>query len=265
MRLFLCSLLMVAIASAAFAQGAALLSHRAVYDLGLARADSGSGVTGARGRLVMEWADACGGFTLSQRIRNELRQSEGNFVADLSVSTWEASDGLAFRFSSRHVVDDKTVEEVRGRATMSGGAQDGEAVFQKPADSKLKLPGNAIFPTRHTQHLIERAVNGDKIIRAVVFDGSGSDGLMNTTAVVIQHFAPGTYQGQGEKALAGLDSWRMKVAYFKIDAAGGDSQPDYEVGFRLFANGVSTDVELDYGDFALKGALKILEPLPDNC
>ena len=255
---------MVAVASASLAQDGVLLSHRAIYDLGLARADSGSGIVGAHGRLVMEWIDACDGYTLNQRIRNELRQSEGSFTADLSVSTWEANDGSTFRFSSRHVVDDKTVEEVRGRATMRETTA-GEVAFRKPAEDTLKLPARTIFPTRHTLFLIKRAARGDQIIRATVFDGSGVDGLQESTAVVIQRFAPSTYQGQGEEVLEKLESWRIKIAYFKFDAAGGDSQPEYEVAFRLFANGVSTDIELDYGDFALKGALKVLEPLPAGC
>ena len=250
---------------AALARGPVLLSHRAVYDLGLARADSGSGIVDARGRLVLEWADACDGYTLNQRIRNELRQTESDYIADLSVSSWEAADGSTFRFSSRHVVDDKTVEEVLGRATMNDGATHGEAAFKKPSESTLELPRETIFPTEHAQLLIERAALGDKFIRAVVFDGSSVDGLQETTAVVVEQFPPGSYEGQGAAILAPLNSWRVRVAYFKLDAAGGDSQPEYEVAFRLFENGVSTDVILDYGDFALKGALKIFEALPTNC
>ena len=247
------------------AQGAALLSHRAVYDLVLARAASGSGVIGARGRLVMEWGNACGGYTLHQRFRNELRQTGSDYAADLTVSTWEASDGSAFRFNSRHVVDDTPAEEVAGRADMGERSGAGEAKFRKPSGSTLALPRETIFPTQHTILLLARAAAGEKFIRAKVFDGSGVDGLQETTAIILERLPSGSYDGVGADILASLESWRIRVAYFKYDAAGGDSHPEYEVGFRLFANGVSTDVILDYGDFALKGALKVLDPVGENC
>ena len=265
MRYFVATLLLVVISTSVSAQAPALLAHRAIYDLGLERATSGSGIVGARGRLVMEWADTCDGFTLNQRIRNELRQTGNDYIADLTVSTWEANDGSAFHFSSRHVVNDKTVEEVLGRAAAGRNADDGEAIFKKPSDSKLALPKGTIFPTQHALLLLKRAASGAKFVGATVFDGSSLDGLQTTTAVIVERFASGTYTGEGNSILAPLESWRMQIAYFKHDAAGGDSQPEYEVGFRLFENGVSTDVILDYGDFALKGVLKDFKPLASNC
>jgi len=259
------TLLLVVVSASVSAQAPALLAHRAIYDLALDRAASGSGVIGARGRLVMELADSCDGYTLNQRIRNELRQTGNDYIADLTVSTWEASDGSAFRFSSRHVVNDKTVEEILGRANGATNAGESEADFKKPSERKLVLPRETIFPTQHALLLLERAALGEKFVRATVFDGSSAEGLQATTAVILEHFPRGTYKGKGNGTLAQLESWRMQIAYFKIDTAGGDSQPEYEVAFRLFENGVSTDVTLDYGDFALKGVLKVFEPLPSNC
>ncbi len=265
MRNIVFSLLLVVVSTSVSAQAPALLAHRAIYDLGLDRSTSGSGIIGARGRLVMEWADTCDGYTLNQRIRNELRQTGNDYIADLTVSTWEANDGSAFRFSSRHVVNDKTVEEVLGRAKSASDGGEGKADFKKPSKSTLTLPRGTIFPTQHALLLLERAARGEKFIRATVFDGSSNEGLQATTAVIVERFPRGTYKGQGDSVLGPLESWRMQIAYFKIDPAGGDSQPEYEVAFRLFENGVSTDVILDYGDFALRGVLTIFESLPSNC
>ena len=211
----------------------------------------------------MEWANTCDGYTLNQRFRSVLGQSEGPYIVDLTVSTWEANDGSEYRFNSRHVVNDKTVEDIRGRAHIRGN--DRKVFFTRPESDALDLPEGTIFPTRHALELIERAAKGATFVEATVFDGSSADGLQHTTAVIFASYAPGSYEGAGETILAGLRSWRMQIAYFKYSPGVADSQPEYEIAFRLFENGVSTDVMLDYGDFTLKGALKLLELLPTDC
>ena len=40
-----------------------LLSHRAIYELSLASAASGSGVARVEGRMALEWVRTCEGFT----------------------------------------------------------------------------------------------------------------------------------------------------------------------------------------------------------
>ena len=247
----------------AAAQAPTLLSHRAVYHLGLARADSGSGVVSARGLLVMEWTNACDGYALTQRIRNELHQTDDEYTADLIVSTWEASKGDSFRFNSRHVVNDKTVEETRGLSTLSEGKR--VARFEKPKRKAIALSAGTMFPTQYALHLIDRAMLGEQFVRVPVFDGSSVNGLQNTSAVIIKDLPPGSYEGSGAVVLGPLKSWRVQVAYFKYSDLAADSQPEYEIAYRLFENGVLTDVILDYGDFALKGVLKLLEPLPTDC
>ena len=42
-------------------------------------------------------------------------------------------------------------------------------------------------------------------------------------------------------------------------------EPEYEVAFRLYANGITTDFEIDYGNFALSGTLERLEAVPRTC
>ena len=265
MRALLLSLLLAVAATPAPAQAPApaLASHRAVYDLALASAASGSGIVGARGRLALEWADACDGYTLHQRVRNVVERTGGAHVADLTVSTWEAGDGSAFRFSSRHVVNDKTVEEILGRAHIRG--DDRVASFNKPRRPALELPPGTMFPTRHTLELIERAARGATFVEATVFDGASAEGVQRTGAAILGFHAPGTYRGEGETMLARLRSWRMRLAYFEHGDGRADSQPEFEIGFRLFENGVATDVVIDYGDFALEGVLTLLEPQPSDC
>ena len=247
----------------AAAQAPALLSHRAVYHLGLARADSASGIVGAQGLLVMEWNNVCDGYAFTQRIRNELHQADNRYTADLIVSSWEARKGDSFRFNSRYVVNDTTVEETRGLSTL--GDTKRVAHFEKPEQKAIALSAGTMFPTQYALHLIDRATLGEQFVRVPVFDGSSVDGLKETSAVISRDLPPGSYEGTGAVVLGPLRSWRVRVAYFKHSDLAADSRPEYEVAFRLFENGVSTDVVLDYGGFALKGVLKLLKPLPTYC
>ena len=42
--------------------------------------------------------------------------------------------------------------------------------------------------------------------------------------------------------------------------------PVYRISFELYENGVSRDLKLDYGDFALRGELKTLDvQTPSAC
>ena len=51
----------------------------------------------------------------------------------------------------------------------------------------------------------------------------------------------------------------MSIGYF--EAKGGDLTPSYQIDFRLYANGVSRELFIDYGDFSIHGTLTSLEYL----
>ncbi|MBE3111453.1 MAG: DUF1849 family protein, partial [Acidobacteria bacterium] len=62
-----------------------------------------------------------------------------------------------------------------------------------------------------------------------------------------------------EKKLEELVSWPVSIGYF--EAKGGDLTPSYQIDFRLYANGVSRKLLIDYGDFSIEGTLSSLEYL----
>lgn len=261
-RLCLLVAIVVAAALPATGQGVALLSHRAIYDLTLALPSLGSGTASVRGRLVLEWSDACDGYTLSQQMHSETADDEGGTVSDFTMSTWELKNGEQFRFTSRHV-EDREIDEVRGTATMGRADAGGRVEFSKPPGERLALPGGTLFPTAHTLLLIRKAADGANFVRAMVFDGSNNDGVMDSTAWIGKRLQAGTYKGVGASALASLASWPVRVAYHLPESP--DAVPRYEVAYRMFENGVATDVILDYGDFALKGALLQLDHIKPGC
>jgi hypothetical protein len=59
-------------------------------------------------------------------------------------------------------------------------------------------------------------------------------------------------------------SRRMRLTFFPPDA--GTDKPDHDLGLRPLHNGVSRDMVLDYGEFAIKGKLDENEAAPKpNC
>ena len=249
-----------------------LLSHRAVYDLKLKSARSNSGVTALDGRMVMEWADSCDGSTLNQRIQTRAYDGEGNqMTTDFRISTWESKDGGSFRFSARQETDGEVTEEFDGRGA-KGKDGAGIVTYAKPPKRKLDLAAGTLFPTEHTNALIKAASAAQPILSAKVFDGSGPDTTFESVAVIGKEIPGGSSSGatgatsgegaaDGSPLLSGMRSWPMRLAYFPAGAT--DGLPEYEIGFRMFANGVSTDLELDYGDFTVSGLLTKIEALPD--
>ena len=62
-----------------------------------------------------------------------------------------------------------------------------------------------------------------------------------------------------DKGLGELASWPVSIGYF--EPKGGDLTPSYQIDFRLYENGVSRELLIDYGDFSIHGTLTALEYL----
>ena len=64
--------------------------------------------------------------------------------------------------------------------------------------------------------------------------------------------------------LDGIASWPVSISYF--DSAKEDAAPSYELAFRIYENGVSRRLFIDYGDFSIRGELIEIEFLePSKC
>ncbi len=247
----------------ALAAGFSPQPHRAVYDLTLKRA-SNANVVEAGGRLVMEWSADCEGHVLNQRILTRMVDSEGQEVLnDYQVTSWESLDGASFRFNSRNEVNGELVEEVAGAARLERPGGPGVVSFTKPEAATLDLPAGVLFPTEHTLAVIRAARAGKRMIELPLFDGSGADALFSTFSVIGE-----AEQGSPEAAryalLGGVASWPIHLAYFPIPPKSEEPEgvPEFETGMRLFENGVTGDLVLDYGGFKLGGVLSHLDALP---
>lgn len=253
---------LVLLFDAAFAQPKNLASYRAVYQLSLNTAREGSGISAIDGRLVLEWNEQCDGYTFAQRIRTEVDSYDrGRISSDFTISSWESRDGLRYRFSIRHHLNEQLVETFQGEGRLDGPGKGGVAEFSTPDGLTIALPRGTVFPSEHTFRLVEAARAGRSTLVVDVFDGAGDEGLSRATAVIgPAKPAPGA-EGDVPPPLGDLPNWRVWLSFHDRNA-GDDMLPQYEVGFRMFDNGISDNVLLSYEDFSIDGVLEELEIFP---
>jgi hypothetical protein len=232
-----------------------LLSHRAVYDLSLARGGDGK-INHADGRLVIEWADTCDGYTTEQRMLMRLGVDKGTVRSDFQFSSWESKDGNQFRYDVKSIFGNEKPEVFRGRAKRSNNA--GLATFSKPADLKMELPEKIVFPSEHMARMIDQALSGERQIAMKMFDGTGEEGLLEAVAFVLGP-APKVTDGL-LKAYANVPGWRIQLSFF--DFKSRDQMPIYKIIFTLYSNGIAGDLVMDYSNFAVRGKLSNLKVLP---
>ena len=248
-----------------------LAPHRAIYEMSLGEARSGSSISAIDGRMVFEFTGAeCDGYSLNMRMVTQMTDSQGETnLSDLRSSTWEQGNGKKFRFQSAQYVNDKLGEVTMGRAIRD--APEGDTVtvrLSQPARDELDLSGPILFPTQHSLALIDRAVKGKTVFQAKVYDGSEKGRkVYNTTAFIGKKVSPGSEDANIEKAakerkLSELPSWPVSIGYF--DIANGDLTPSYQIDFRLYENGVSRELLIDYGEFTVQGRLSSLEYLKEK-
>jgi len=246
---------------------AELAPHRAIYDMSLRNAVAGSNVSEIRGRLVFDFGGSpCAGYSLKSRMVTQVVDRDGKAtLTDLRSSTWEHAAGEKFRFNSSQYVDRQLSDRVVGTAERkAAGAVD--VVIDKPNRLKLKLNGQPLFPTQHSVAILDAARQGRGVVQANIYDGSEKgDKLYETTTFIGKAVAPGPGAPTGVANAEKLDelvSWPVTISYFERApgaSAKDEGLPAYELSFRLFANGVSRDLLIDYGSFSIKGVLSRID------
>jgi hypothetical protein len=248
-----------------------LAPHRAIYEMTLDDARTASGITGIDGRMVFEFTGSeCDGYSLNMRMVTQMTDSQGQTnLTDLRSSTWEQGDGKKFRFQSAQYLNDKLGDVTMGRAVRETPNEAVKVNLSQPAHAELNLGGSVLFPTQHSLALIEAARAGRALFQARIYDGSEKGRkVYDTTAFIGTLVAPGSdsmlEQVAKDKGLGELASWPVSIGYFEL--IGGDLTPSYQIDFRLYENGVSRELLIDYGDFSIHGTLTALEYLkPTEC
>jgi hypothetical protein len=227
-------------------------------------------VTQVTGRMVYELTgSACEGYTQNMRfVTNMTNQSGSAVISDLRSSSWEDAGGKRFRFNSSQFRDDKATEATAGDATRAPTGSDVKVELTKPAKKDLSLRMGVYFPIQHSIALLEAARSGKSVFRANLFDGSEKGEKVYDTVSFIGRLRPAGANKKlpalkdGER-LDQVPAWPISIGYFEPGSDKKDAVPVYELTFLFFENGVSRQLFIDYGEFALQGEIKeitFLEP-----
>ena len=230
--------------------------HRGIYSLSLHDAASASGITDVGGEMYYEWSKTCAGWRVNQRVTMGLAQSEGNTqTLTLLFSAFEASDGSFFDFTMTQATDGVTTERMSGRATIDDAGA-GNVQFDEPAGVRLVLPPLTLFPSRYAVLMLEQARAGQTNFSALLFDGSSAETTYSVaTFFGVQDEALSLHSGRPEPI------WPLHMGYFPHNKV--TSEPSFEIGVRMFENGVAQAFLIDYGSFAVNSTLIEYEAIPE--
>jgi hypothetical protein len=238
----------------------ALLAHRALYNLTLASAKSGD-VIAAHGTMGYEVTDACDGWAVRQRLRMTISNSEGQDIEMASdYATWEAKDGLKFRYHVRQMTDTAVTSQTDGEASLKKTGGPGEAHYTTPTDSTSALPAGTLFPMMHTAAIIAAARDKKKFLALPLFDGTDENGAEDSSIVILNWNTPAATKWP---VLSALPSTRVRLAFF--DHQPTSITPTYEVGMRYWENGVADEMLMDFGDFVMAATMSEFTPQPHHC
>jgi len=243
--------------SLAYAGAIPLASYKAVYDLSLGDLKRDGGIENVRGRIVMQVENGCDGYVLNQRMLVELSNTDGGtVVSDYHLSTWEDKVGDLMRFSMSNVLNGKEIEKFNGTATMNNNGSDGLVTFKDQDTEEIVLPKGVLFPTAHTREILKSARAGKNLVSAKIYDGNGKDGLKDSLTVIGKKNATSVEMAKRTEMID-IPFWPVQLAYF--DLSEQTNEPDYEVGLKMYENGIVDDLVLKYKDFSMNGELVQLD------
>ncbi|ACI50245.1 Domain of unknown function DUF1849 [Gluconacetobacter diazotrophicus PA1 5] len=233
----------------------ALAPHRAVYDLTLAAVTGGDTVS-ASGTMTYGVTDACASWSTQQQLRLQTVSRSGA-VTDMEsdYATLEAKDGHHLVFRTVQTSNDQSPSRIMGEATMTPSG--GEVRYTQPSVHTVPLPAGTLFPMAHTAAIIRAAQNGEQAFSPMLFDGTGENGAQYTYVMLLGWIQPPS--ASPYPVLARQPSGRVHVAFYT--PASHDMRPDYAIGMRYFANGVSDRLDMDFGDFRMQGTLRSFTPV----
>jgi hypothetical protein len=251
-------------AKANLTKGISLVSHRAVYELTLAKSVGSKSPTAAHGRIAFDFTgSACDGYVQNFRQLTELQPAEGpTRVSDMHSATYEDADGRSFDFKMQTSIDSSSAESVDGKAWKSATGHL-SVNLTKPKRGKFELDSGVVFPTEHLKRILAAAEAGENLLEVKVYDGSETGQKLYETTTYIGHpiADPAVEKAAHIPELDNVRRWPVSISYFETGKK--DGAPSYILSFDLYENGISRALRLDYGDFVLAGEMSSLELLSE--
>lgn len=240
-----------------------IATHRALYRLSMMPGSGDGGVVGVEGGMSFEWGESCDGWTVKQHYVMRFEQSEGSdFTVTTDYVTWESRDGLEYRFNIKRQTDGAETEVISGTASLESKGGAGLARFDRPAAEEIVLPSGTLFPTEHSLVLMEKAADGVRFDRSLVFDGTEVGGAAPATTVILKQ-RPADPDSIMEAPLGPTAVWPMKIAFYATENAPGQGEalPDFEMSMDIQANGVAAAMALIFDMATVQGRLERIESI----
>lgn len=227
-----------------------LTPHRGVYDLSLA--EHTLGLTGVEGRIAIDLAaPTCEAYDLDYRFVARFGEEGETTLTDQRIVASEGRDGTSYDFTATSLVDGIEQSRVEGSARTT--ADETRVEMRQPVARAFEIPA-ALFPLGHTRHIIERARAGERIVQSPLYDGDvEGDDVLTTTAII----TPLRRDAELPDGIEKLAGWRVDESYYN-SSSDADGLPTFHTRYTLFENGVTDDLYIDFGDYALEGGLSEL-------
>ncbi len=252
------------------AAAATLAAHKAYYTLEVKRIDKSAGLSDVSGRLAYEIKGSdCDGYAVNYRIANRFIRNDGSDPqeSDYRLTSFETGDGFSLDVQQLQFMNGES--KVKARIKAARTALDGEVSADLSGDESksFKVDGKAMFPSIFQKHLVDLAQAGKPRDDVLVYEGSDGEKTSRVITFIGTKKSGLQLENVSDDAtkttFAKLAYWPVTMSYYPVDTS-GDVQPDYQASFNMFENGVSTDLVLDYGTYALTGKLNKIELLKQD-
>ncbi|MFT3986497.1 EipB family protein [Aestuariivirga sp.] len=248
------------------AEAASIAAHRAIYDIKMLNATDKAHLSAVDGRLAFEiQGSACDGWTTNFRMATRYSPSDGDAkTIDTQSTSFETPDGLEMQFNQKEYTNNQLGDETRIKASRPDLNSPISGTSGKDTPKPFTVDAGALFPMQHQAHLMDMAAKGESRDSSVIFDGSDDANAFRVITFIGKKKEPGQNAKDNDnpnaKPLSAFASWPMSLSYFPLKNDGDDSdQPTYQISFDMYANGVASNLVLNYGDFTLGGQLANLE------
>ena len=237
-----------------------LASHKAIYDIRMKSAGTGSQVLDVRGKMLFTFKKSCDGWISNHKFALDYEYTGTSPVQiESKFTSFEKFDGTLLNFSSSRMANGEQDQELRGLAKTNIN----KATYSIPENLSFDLSKTTLFPAMHTVKLIEAAEQGKKIVNATVFDGSDDQGPVEINAVIGKKFM-GEPDDKLNQKLTSRSGWSMRLAVFPNAKDDNQTTSDYEMTMTLQENGIIRDMLIDYHNFSVTQKLVALEPIIDD-
>jgi len=236
--------------------------HRALYDVRLKSASSGSQIINISGKMFYELDHHCNAWSTKHRFDVKYDYADSPAIRITSAfANYESIDDPTLDFTVSRKQNGNEYDAIRGRATMSDD-RNGAVFYTQPEGLNLPLPAGTQYPVAHTANVIEALLSGKRFYNAIVFDGSDADGAVEINAFV-RKTQPKPLNSDNttiDKTLLEDGVSHVQLAFFPL-AQPNAQQPDYEMDVVLHYNGIIKEMVINYDDFSVSQELLALEKI----